>query len=86
MEEERGGLPVLPFVDGAGFETWLQAHGLSAPGIWLKLAKKGAPQQTLTRTEAIDAALCYGWIDGQLDAYDRHYWLIRFTPRKACSR
>jgi uncharacterized protein YdeI (YjbR/CyaY-like superfamily) len=86
MEEERGGLPVHCFVDGAAFEIWLEAHGLSAPGIWLRLAKKGAPEQTLTRAEAIDAALCHGWIDGQLDTYGKHYWLIRFTPRKPRSR
>jgi uncharacterized protein YdeI (YjbR/CyaY-like superfamily) len=86
MVEERGGLPILSFLDGTAFETWLETHGLSAPGIWLKLAKKGAPQRTLTRTEAIDVALCYGWIDGQLDTYDRHYWLVRFTSRKPRSR
>ena len=86
MDGERGGLPILSFVDGAGFETWLETHGLSAPGIWLKLAKQGAPEQTLTRTAAIDVALCHGWIDGQLDTYDRHYWLVRFTPRKRRSR
>src|SRR4051812_46293183 len=86
MEEERGSLPILSFVDGTAFEAWLAAHGLSAPGIWLKLAKKGAPEQTLTRAEAIDVALCYGWIDGQLDTYDQHYSLVRFTPRKPRSR
>jgi uncharacterized protein YdeI (YjbR/CyaY-like superfamily) len=50
------------------------------------LAKKGAPEPTLTKAEAIDAALCHGWIDGQLDTYDDHHWLIRFTPRKPRSR
>ena len=86
MEEERGGLPILSFVDGVAFETWLQAHCLRASGLWLKLAKKGAPEPTLTKAEAIDAALCYGWIDGQLDKYDHHYSLVRFTPRKRRSR
>jgi uncharacterized protein YdeI (YjbR/CyaY-like superfamily) len=86
MEKERGGLPILSFADGAAFETWLDAHGLSASGLWLKLAKKGAPEPTLTKAEAIDAALCYGWIDGQLDKYDHHHWLARFTPRKERSK
>jgi uncharacterized protein YdeI (YjbR/CyaY-like superfamily) len=86
MGEVRAGLPILAFADAAAFESWLAAHGLSAPGLWLKLAKKGAPEPTLTKTEAIDAALCHGWIDGQLDKYDDHHWLIRFTGRKAGSK
>ena len=57
-----------------------------ALGFWLKLAKKGAPERTLTKLEAVDAALCHGWIDGQLDTYDEYYWLIRFTPRKPRSK
>ena len=82
----RAGLPVLAFVDGPAFEAWLGAQGRSAPGLWLKLAKKGAPERTLTKSEAIDAALCHGWIDGQLNAYDDQFWLIRFTPRKPRSK
>ena len=50
------------------------------------LAKKGAAERTLTKSEAIDAALCHGWIDGQLDTYDDQFWLIRFTPRKPRSK
>ena len=81
MDEMRLGLPILAFADLATFEAWLEAHGSSAPGLWLKLAKKGAPDPTLSKGEAIDAALCHGWIDGQLNKYDDHYWLVRFTPR-----
>ena len=86
MDELRAGLPILAFADAATFETWLEAHGPDAPGVWLKLAKKGATEPTLAKSEAIDAALCHGWIDGQLDRYDNHYWLIRFTARKAGSK
>lgn len=86
MGEVRAGLPILTFASAAEFETWLEAHGLSAPGLWLQLAKKGAPAPTLSRADAIDAALCHGWIDGQLNKYDDHYWLIRFTTRKAASK
>ena len=86
MEEERGGLPILAFAHAAALENWLKVNGLSAPGFWLKLAKKRAGEPTLGKPEAIDAALCYGWIDGQLDTYDRHHWLIRFTPRKRRSK
>ena len=82
----RAGLPILTFADGPAFEAWLEARRQSAPGLWLKLAKKGAPERTLTKSEAIDAALCHGWIDGQLNAYDDQFWLIRFTPRKPRSK
>jgi uncharacterized protein YdeI (YjbR/CyaY-like superfamily) len=82
----RAGLPILTFADARAFEAWLEAQGPIAPGLWLRLAKKGAPARTLTKLEAIDAALCHGWIDGQLDKYDDHTWLIRFTPRKPRSR
>ena len=86
MDEMRAGLPVLAFTDAAAFDAWLEAQGPQAPGVWLKLAKKGAPEATLAKSEAIDAALCHGWIDGQLDRYDNHHWLIRFTARKAGSK
>src|SRR5580692_8813961 len=82
----RAGLPILTFADARAFEAWLEAQGPIAPGLWLRLAKKGAPAQTLSKLEAIDLALCHGWIDGQLDKYDDHHWLIRFTPRKPRSR
>jgi uncharacterized protein YdeI (YjbR/CyaY-like superfamily) len=85
-DEMRAGLPILAFADGPAFDAWLGSRGPSAPGLWLKFAKKGAPEPTLTKAEAIDAALCHGWIDGQLDAYDDHHWLIRFTPRKPRSK
>jgi uncharacterized protein YdeI (YjbR/CyaY-like superfamily) len=84
--EMRAGLPILAFADARSYDAWLDSHGATALGFWLKVAKKGAPERTLTRSEAIDAAICHGWIDGQLDAYDDHYWLIRFTPRKPRSK
>ena len=83
MTEQFNGLPVLTFVDARSFEDWLGEQSANAAGAWLKLAKKtGAKSATLTKAEAIDAALCHGWIDGQLDKYDDGHWLIRFTPRK----
>ncbi len=84
--ETRAGLPIIAFPDRAAFEDWVAAQPSGSPGLWLKLAKKGAPEATLSKAEAIDVALCHGWIDGQLDKYDAHYWLIRFTPRKARSK
>jgi uncharacterized protein YdeI (YjbR/CyaY-like superfamily) len=85
-DEMRGGLPILAFADAGAFDAWLESQGPITPGLWLRLAKKGAPEPTLTKPEAIDAALCHGWIDGQLDTYDDHYWLTRFTPRKPRSK
>jgi uncharacterized protein YdeI (YjbR/CyaY-like superfamily) len=84
--EERAGLPILAFADTSAFGAWLASQGASVPGLWLRLAKKGAARRTLTRSEAIDAALCHGWIDSQLDTYDEHSWLIRFTPRRPRSK
>lgn len=86
VTEQRGGLPVLDFLNAESFEEWLNQQAADAAGAWLKLPKKSANAPGLTKPEAIDAALCYGWIDGQLDKYDDKYWLVRFTPRKARSK
>jgi uncharacterized protein YdeI (YjbR/CyaY-like superfamily) len=86
VTEQRGGLPVLTFGNGESFEEWLAQQPADAGGAWLKLAKKSARVPGLTRSEAIDAALCHGWIDGQLDRYDDANWLVRFTPRRAHSK
>lgn len=84
--EQRDGLPVLTFHDREAFEEWLDQQPADAAGVWLKLQKKSASQAGLTKSEAIDSALCWGWIDGQLDKYDDTHWLVRFTPRKARSK
>jgi uncharacterized protein YdeI (YjbR/CyaY-like superfamily) len=75
-------LPVLAFKSLQAWEDWLAAQPAGSPGVWLKLAKKSAGAASVTRQEAIDAALCHGWIDGQLDKFDADWWLVRFTPRK----
>jgi uncharacterized protein YdeI (YjbR/CyaY-like superfamily) len=79
-------LTVLAFDDLAAWEAWLTVHGRSAQGLWMKLAKAGAPRPTLSKTEAIEGALCHGWIDGQLAKHDDFYFLVRFTPRRQGSR
>ena len=86
MEEERAGLSIIAFEDAASLEAWLDRQPPDSPGIWLKLSKKGSGIPSVSKTEAIDAALCHGWIDGQLDRYSETSWLIRFTPRKARSK
>lgn len=79
-------LPIMVFADQAAFERWLAVAPRTSRGLWLRLAKKGGGLATLTKTEAIDAALCHGWIDGQLDRFDAASWLVRFTPRKRASK
>jgi len=72
--------------DLAALERWLEAQPVNSRGIWIKLAKAGSGMASVTKAEAIDAALCQGWIDGQLNRYDEAFWLIRFMPRKARSK
>src|SRR5580692_3550113 len=86
MIEKRSGLPVLGFADRRSFEKWLAAQPADAVGLWIKFAKKAATTTSLTKAEAIDAALCHGWIDGKLDKYDDRHWLVRFTPRTPRSK
>ena len=75
-------LPLLTFADAAAFERWLDAHGESARGAWLRFARQGAPETTVSKSEAIDCALAYGWVDGQLGRIDESYFKTRFTPRR----
>ena len=75
-------LPTLPFESKKKFADWLaKNHGKSA-GLWLKIAKKAAGIPTVTYLEALDVALCYGWIDGQKGSFDEQYFLQKFTPRR----
>jgi uncharacterized protein YdeI (YjbR/CyaY-like superfamily) len=74
-------LPTLPFATKNKWADWLDKyHGKSA-GVWLKLAKKYSGISSITYDEALEAALCYGWIDGQKKGFDDKYWLQKFTPR-----
>lgn len=84
--ETKASLPILGFSNAAAFESWLANQPRTTAGLWLKIAKNGSGIPSLTKADAIDVALCHGWIDGQLDKYDAHCWLIRFTPRKARSK
>jgi uncharacterized protein YdeI (YjbR/CyaY-like superfamily) len=75
-------LPILIFKNPAAFRRWLAAQPPNSQGAWLKFAKKGAAEATLTKSDAIDLALAHGWIDGQLGSVDEFYFKTRFTPRK----
>ena len=83
--EERLGLPIQAFDDADAFERWLAAEPRTSRGIWLKLRKKGAAVVGVSKRDAIDSALCHGWIDGQQHPYDEGFWLTRFTPRRPAS-
>jgi uncharacterized protein YdeI (YjbR/CyaY-like superfamily) len=82
----RGDLPVVGFSGPAAWESWLAKEHQRSPGIWLKIPKKGSGGAGVSYTEALEVALCYGWIDGQKRALDDDYWLQRFTPRRPGSR
>jgi len=75
-------LPILAFPTRDAWAAWLDEHHASAPGLWLKIAKKGAGVPTVTYAEAVEVALCFGWIDGQKASFDETFFLQRFTPRR----
>lgn len=78
-------LPVLPFASKKKWTEWLAKQHDKSTGVWLKLAKKDSGISSVTYEEALDVALCYGWIDGQKKGFDAQYWLQKFTPRGAKS-
>jgi uncharacterized protein YdeI (YjbR/CyaY-like superfamily) len=74
-------LPVMGFARQKDWADWLEENHDTALGIWLKIAKKGAGIASVSYAEALEVALCYGWIDGQKKTYDETSWLQKFTPR-----
>ena len=74
-------LPILPFENKKKWSDWLAKQHDKSKGVWLKLAKKNSGIPSVTYEEALDVALCYGWIDGQKGSFDEQYWLQKFTPR-----
>ena len=78
-------LPILPFASQKKWADWLAKQHDKSTGVWLKLAKKGSEIPSVTYDEALEVALCYGWIDGQKKGYDDKFWLQKFTPRAAKS-
>jgi uncharacterized protein YdeI (YjbR/CyaY-like superfamily) len=73
--------PRLSFDNQASWEAWLAEHHAGSKGVWLKIAKKETGFPSVNYAEALDSALCYGWIDGQKAALDGQYWLQKFTRR-----
>jgi uncharacterized protein YdeI (YjbR/CyaY-like superfamily) len=78
-------LPVHRFADQAAFEEWLEAEHERSPGIYVVIAKKGAPEPTLKQQEMVESLLCFGWIDGRANRLDEHHFTVRVTPRRTRS-
>jgi uncharacterized protein YdeI (YjbR/CyaY-like superfamily) len=82
----RQGLPIIAFSSAAEWERWLDENHAATTGVWIKFARKASGIPTVTYAEAVEAALCYGWIDGQAAPFDDTHHLQRFTPRTPRSR
>jgi len=76
------GLPILLFATPPDLEAWLEENHAQLGGFWLKVAKKGSGEQSVTYAEALELALCFGWIDSQKRGFDERHFLQRFTPRR----
>jgi uncharacterized protein YdeI (YjbR/CyaY-like superfamily) len=85
LPEPPDDLPVHLFAGAAELEAWLEEKG-DADGVWLQIAKKGAPEPSVTYAEALEVALCFGWIDSQKRGLDETHFLQRFTPRRPRGR
>jgi uncharacterized protein YdeI (YjbR/CyaY-like superfamily) len=79
-------LPQLPFSSREAWAAWLEEHHGDQDGVWMKLAKKSSGVESVSYADAVEVALCYGWIDGQADSFDDDHWLQRFTPRTPRSK
>jgi uncharacterized protein YdeI (YjbR/CyaY-like superfamily) len=76
---------VKGFRNQKSFRDWLEKNHTKSNGLWIRFYKKGCGKKTITRAEALEEALCFGWIDGQLDRFDDQSWIQRFTPRRSKS-
>jgi uncharacterized protein YdeI (YjbR/CyaY-like superfamily) len=85
-ETGKDGKPILQLASPEEWEAWLDAEHASSDGVWLKFAKKGSGVTTVVYAEALDVALCFGWIDSQVKTYDERFYLQKFTPRRSRSR
>jgi uncharacterized protein YdeI (YjbR/CyaY-like superfamily) len=79
-------MELLPFATKDEFEAWMEKHHASVDGVWIKVAKKGSGVPSITTPEALDVALCFGWIDGQRKSIDETYFMQKYTPRRARSK
>jgi uncharacterized protein YdeI (YjbR/CyaY-like superfamily) len=75
-------IPTLPFRASSEWNMWLEENHASSPGIWLKLAKNSSGIQSIFYNEELNEALCYGWIDNQKKAFEKHFLLQKFSQRQ----
>ncbi|MFD0589353.1 YdeI family protein [Paenibacillus sp. GCM10027627] len=80
-----GALEFIDFTDAADWESWLESHYERQEGVWLRIAKKGSGIHSISIPEALDGALCYGWIDSHRKGYNKEYYLQRYSPRRSKS-
>jgi uncharacterized protein YdeI (YjbR/CyaY-like superfamily) len=79
-------LPILPFASQQEWEDWLEEHHATSDGLWVKIAKKGSGIDTVAYPGVLEAAICFGWIDGLRKAQDERFFLQKFTPRRRRSK
>jgi len=80
------GFASLPFATAEAWEQWLEDNHADAEGVWVKIAKKASPIDSVRYPEVLESALCFGWIDAQRKSLDEHHFLQRFTRRRPASR
>jgi uncharacterized protein YdeI (YjbR/CyaY-like superfamily) len=85
IQTDKADLPILFFPSGNEWRQWLDQNFDNTPGVWLQFYKKGSGVVSITYNDALDEALCYGWIDGQVKKFDEQSYIQRFTPRRARS-
>jgi uncharacterized protein YdeI (YjbR/CyaY-like superfamily) len=78
-------IPIISFTSATQWRGWLAENHTKSVGVWIRIFKKDSAKTTVTHGEALDEALCYGWIDGQTQTYDEQSWLQKFTPRRSRS-
>jgi uncharacterized protein YdeI (YjbR/CyaY-like superfamily) len=85
-EQGKDGRPILAFATQVEWEAWLEAEHAGSDGVWIKFAKKGSGVPSVPYADAVEAALCYGWIDSLTKSLDERFYVQKFTPRRARSK
>jgi uncharacterized protein YdeI (YjbR/CyaY-like superfamily) len=86
QEQGKDGRPILAFATQAEWEAWLEAEHAGSDGVWIKFAKKGSGVPSVAYPEAVEVALCFGWIDSLTRSLDERFYAQKFTPRRARSK
>ncbi|MGH3024052.1 MAG: YdeI/OmpD-associated family protein [Gaiellaceae bacterium] len=86
VETGKDGKPILAFASPAEWAAWLEREHATSDGVWLRFAKKGSGVASVVYPQALEVALCYGWIDSQVLSLDERFYLQKFTPRRARSK